>query len=71
MKRLYIVRHTQKDEAKLGQDDYDRELSEKGIEDAREMARRLSEQCIKTDLIVASPASRTRTTAEIYAQELN
>lgn len=70
MKKLYIVRHTQKELAKPEQDDYDRPLSTKGIEDATYMAKKLSSQNIKTDLIVASPASRTRKTAEIFAHEL-
>lgn len=71
MKKLYIVRHAQKDEEKLGQDDYDRPLSQKGIEDVSIMAKELAKQNVKTDLIVASPASRTRKTAEIFAEELD
>ena len=68
---LYIIRHTQKAEEKSGQDDYDRELSNQGIEEARKMAQKLLAQNIKTDLIVASPARRTKVTAEIFAQTLN
>lgn len=71
MKKLYIVRHTQKTEEQTGQDDYDRELSDKGLADAKAIAKKLTEKNPKIDLIVASPAKRTRQTAEILAQELN
>jgi phosphohistidine phosphatase len=71
MKKLYIVRHTQKDDEIQGQDDYDRELSDHGINDALNMAKQLSDKNVKINLIVASPANRTRKTAEIFAQELN
>jgi len=71
MKKLYIVRHAQKEEAKEGIDDYDRELSQKGIDDATVMAKKLSSKQSEIDLIVSSPASRTKTTAEIFANELN
>ena len=35
MKKLYIVRHAQKEDEQIGRDDYDRELSEEGIIDAQ------------------------------------
>ena len=39
MKKLYIVRHAQKENELLEQDDYDRELSPEGIQDAQNMAK--------------------------------
>ena len=71
MKKLYIVRHTHKAQEKPGQDDYDRELSQEGLEEATQIAQKLSNTSIKTDLIVSSPAVRTRQTAEIFADILN
>jgi phosphohistidine phosphatase len=71
MKKLYVIRHTQKEDEKEGQYDYDRELSHEGIEDAKNMAKSLLKQNIHVDLIVSSPASRTKTTSEIFAEELN
>lgn len=71
MKKLYIVRHAQKEEENPSIDDYDRELSPKGIEDAKIMANALASKGAKIDLIVSSPATRTKKTAEIFAQELN
>ncbi|KAB7884830.1 SixA phosphatase family protein [Poseidonibacter ostreae] len=70
MKKLYIVRHTHKALEKPGQDDYDRELSQEGLEEAKLIAQKLSNTSIKTDLIVSSPAVRTRQTAEIFADIL-
>jgi len=70
MKKLYIVRHTNKAEKKQGQDDYDRELSQKGLDQARQIASNLSKTISSTDLIVSSPAIRTKQTAEIFAEVL-
>jgi len=71
MKKLYIVRHALKENEKAGQDDYDRPLSQEGITDAKEMADVLSKKGIHPDLIVSSPAIRTRQTSEIFADALN
>ncbi|MBU3015705.1 histidine phosphatase family protein [Poseidonibacter lekithochrous] len=71
MKKLYIVRHTHKAQVKSGQDDYDRELSQEGLDEAKQIAQKLSSKSIKTDLIVSSPAVRTRQTAEVFADILN
>lgn len=71
MKKLYIVRHAQKEEEKPEQDDYDRPLSQEGIEQAKFMAQKLASKKIRPDLIVSSPAVRTRQTAEVFAKEVN
>lgn len=71
MKTLYIVRHAQKEDEQIGQDDYDRDLSPKGIEDAEKMAKKFAEKNLPVDLIVSSPAKRTKLTAEIFAKTLN
>ena len=70
MKKLYIVRHAQKENELLEQDDYDRELSPEGIQEAQNMANNFALKNLPIDLIVASPAVRTRHTAEIFASEL-
>lgn len=70
MKKLYIVRHAQKEVEKAGQDDYDRPLSNKGLEDAQKMADKLFDKGYRPDLIVSSPAVRTRQTSEIFAKTL-
>ncbi len=71
MKKLYIVRHAQKEEESIDGNDYDRDLSEEGINCAKEMAQRFAQKNLPVDLIVSSPAKRTRLTAEIFAKTLN
>ena len=71
MKKLYIVRHAQKEEENIGMDDYDRELSPEGIKEAEIMAKYFASKNLPVDLIVASPATRTKKTAEIFAKALN
>lgn len=65
------MRHAQKDESKPEQYDYDVELTEKGFEDSKNIAQELKEKKILPDLIVSSPAIRTRQTAEIVAKTLD
>lgn len=67
MKTLYLMRHTQKEE-NLNKDDYDIELTTKGLDDAQQMAKILKKENVVFDLIVSSPAKRARLTAEIIAE---
>ncbi len=69
MKTLFILRHAQK--AKEYKDDYTRELSEQGMQDAKQMAQNLAQKGVKLDGILASSAIRTKQTAEIFAKNLN
>ncbi len=68
MKTLYLLRHAQK--AKIYDDDFTRTLSQKGIQDAEILAQKLAKQEIFLDAILASPAKRTKQTAEIFAKYL-
>lgn len=71
MKKLYIVRHAQKEDEQIERDDYDRVLSPEGINDAKNMAQQFASKNLPVDLIVSSPALRTKKTAEIFAEALN
>ena len=51
--------------------DSERPLNKRGQRDAPEMGKRLKHRGIRPDLIMASPAVRARTTAEIYAFQLD
>lgn len=51
MKKLYIVRHTQKEELTLQKDDYDRQLNEQGVIDANNLAKKFADKYGKVDLI--------------------
>jgi phosphohistidine phosphatase len=69
MKTLFLIRH-----AKSGHDaglkDRDRPLNERGLQDAREMGRRLAKRGVRPDRVISSPAVRARTTAELIAAQL-
>ncbi|HEY2581423.1 MAG TPA: histidine phosphatase family protein [Mucilaginibacter sp.] len=69
MKKLLLVRHA-KAEKDTSVKDIDRPLKYIGIQDARFMAERLKENSLIPQFIVTSPALRTKTTAEIFADHL-
>jgi phosphohistidine phosphatase len=72
MKRtLVVMRHAKTEEQKPGQKDYDRNLTERGRNDAMLMATILKEKGIMPKIIIASSANRTIQTAEIVAKTLN
>lgn len=66
MKKLILIRHAKAEKDSFGKD-FDRPLKYPGIQDARFMADRIKEKEITPQLIVSSPALRTKTTAEIFA----
>jgi phosphohistidine phosphatase len=66
MKKLLLIRHA-KAEKETGGKDFDRPLKYPGIQDARFMAEHIREAGIIPQLVVTSPALRTLTTAEIFA----
>jgi phosphohistidine phosphatase len=69
MKKLLLVRHA-KAEKDTGGRDFDRPLKYIGMQDAGFMADRLRDNSIIPELIITSPAMRTLTTAEIFADHL-
>jgi phosphohistidine phosphatase len=69
MKKLLLIRHA-KAEKITSVKDIDRPLKYIGIQDARFMADRLKEKSVIPQFIVTSPALRTKTTAEIFADFL-
>ena len=69
MKRLLLIRHA-KAEHENKYSDFERPLTEKCMEDATIMAQRLVAEDIKPALIIASPALRTHTTANIFSEHL-
>jgi phosphohistidine phosphatase len=69
MKRVIIVRHAKS--VPYGyDDDFSRDLAERGITDAEKISLRLREMGVFPDLVIASPATRTMHTAAIYCQTL-
>ena len=70
MKRLVLVRHAKA--VHWGyDDDFNRELTERGERDASRVSNHLGTIGITPNLIISSPASRALQTAVIFAGQLN
>jgi phosphohistidine phosphatase len=71
MKRtLVLIRHTKSNWGDLSLPDFDRPVKKERIEDAQNMAARLKDLELKPDLIICSPARRTRQTVEYFCDKL-
>ncbi|AMB60230.1 SixA phosphatase family protein [Microterricola viridarii] len=70
MKTLILVRHAKSSWDDPSLVDEARPLNKRGRRDAPEMGRRLLERGVVPEVILASPALRARTTAELIALEL-
>lgn len=71
MKRLTLMRHAEARWKDADLSDLERPLNRRGTAAAEAMARRLLERQLIPDLLLVSPARRTRQTAEIVARELS
>lgn len=70
MKQVVIVRHGKA--VPYGyEDDFTRDLRERGVNDANRVSRELKKQGISPDLIISSPAKRAIKTALIFAENLD
>lgn len=69
MKTLLLIRHAKSNWNNPDMDDFDRPLNKRGKQNAPEMASRLLMRGMVPELIISSPAKRTRTTAKIMAKE--
>ena len=70
-KQLLLLRHAEAQTFAPGKTDHARELTSHGIEQAQQMSQQLSELNYFPEIIYASNAQRTTSTAEIFAQKLN
>jgi phosphohistidine phosphatase len=68
MRRLFLIRHA-KAEPGIGQNDYERALTERGRADARRIASALEARDLLPDVLIHSGALRTKQTAEIFAAQ--
>lgn len=71
MKTLYLVRHAKAVDHHLDIDDYDRTLSERGIQDAHKVARKFHSREDNPELMISSTAARALQTAIIFCKVLN
>jgi len=70
MKRVVIVRHAKS--VPYGyEDDFNRDLSNRGKNDAKLVSSELEKKGITPDVMVSSPAKRAIKTARIFAENLN
>jgi phosphohistidine phosphatase len=70
MKKLLLIRHA-KATHETGFADFERPLKPSGLQDAAIMAGRIKEQGHLPQLLVASPALRTISTANVFSQHLD
>ncbi len=72
MKReLILIRHTKSGWGDLSLPDFERTLKKDRIDDAKNMAKKLHTLSVTPDLILCSPAKRTKQTAEYFCEALN
>ena len=64
MRRLILFRHAKTAPRAPGQEDIDRPLTERGVQDCAQMARRLAREGLIPDVVLLSPSARTRQTWE-------
>jgi phosphohistidine phosphatase len=67
MKRVIIVRHAKTIHHGYDQD-YDRTLTDRGVDNADRISIEMVKVGINPDLIISSPAVRTTQTTKIYAK---
>jgi phosphohistidine phosphatase len=70
MKTLYLIRHAEAEDIIAGKQDFERALTEEGLQHTHNKAHFLKTHHIKPDLIISSPALRALTTAKIMAEHL-
>ena len=65
-----LVRHANAEWPQYTGRDFDRPLNQRGLDDARASAVALRDAGLKPQLVLTSPAKRTRQTTEVLAAEL-
>ncbi len=69
-RQLVLIRHTKSSWDDLSMRDFDRPIRKDRIEDAKNMAAKLKGLKLEPDLIICSPAKRTRQTVEYFYDKL-
>jgi len=70
MLTLYLLRHAKSSWKDQNQSDFDRPLNKRGSKDAVDLGRHLQNTKIHPDLVLLSPAKRTRETYQLLAGQL-
>lgn len=69
-KTLFLIRHADALEKQPGQQDIDRDLSAKGLQNSTRMGMNLNNKELPFDIIITSPAQRALTTASLIAEQI-
>ncbi|MFT5749557.1 MAG: phosphohistidine phosphatase, partial [Ancylomarina sp.] len=67
MKQLILSRHAKTEDIRFDIKDFERNLTNRGLNDSALVSNHLFEKGIETDLIISSPANRAIATARLYA----
>jgi phosphohistidine phosphatase len=70
MKKLVLIRHAKSEWANVVVKDFDRSLNTRGFSDAPKMGLQLKSLTTKPDLVISSPAERTRLTAQLVLEQI-
>jgi phosphohistidine phosphatase len=70
VRKLHVIRHAKSSWKDISLDDFDRPLNKRGKLNAPLMGARLKKQKIVPDIIISSPALRSKITAEVIAKEV-
>ena len=68
MKELLIMRHAKSDWGQDSISDFERELSERGLDAAPKMGNYIFEKNLVPQLILSSPAIRAKRTVELFSE---
>ena len=70
MKKLYLIRHAKSSWRDKTLDDFDRPLNKRGELNAPFMGEKLKKKKVVPDIIISSPALRSKITAQIIAKKV-
>jgi len=70
MKQLILSRHAKTEVIRYDISDFERNLTQRGINDSALVSNFLFDKGIQTDLIISSPANRAIATARLFAHSL-
>lgn len=69
-KKLFLVRHAKTQEGSIDVRDFDRELTNRGLQDSTRLGTYFKSKSLKPDQILSSDASRAYATAELIASQV-
>jgi phosphohistidine phosphatase len=70
LRQLVLIRHTKSSWADFSLPDFDRPIKKDRVDDAKNMAAKLKALKLEPDLIICSPAKRTRQTVTYFCDKL-